>query len=105
MDGLTQNVRIDILTVGMEGREMANSSVISTKGQVTVPKEIRKRLGLRVGDRVEFVARGHETIIRPARRAGNPFEKYAGALGTFPGGIAEVNAWVRSLRDEAPEKP
>lgn len=84
---------------------MANSSVISTKGQVTVPKEIRKRLGLRVGDRVEFVARGHETVIRPARPAGNPFEKYAGALGTFPGGIAEINAWVRSLRDEEREKP
>lgn len=84
---------------------MANSSVISTKGQVTVPKEIRKRLGLRVGDRVEFVARGHETVIRPARPAGNPFEKYAGALGTFPGGIAEINAWVRSLRDEEHEKP
>ena len=61
MNGLTGNVRIDILTVGMEGREMSNSSVVSTKGQVTVPKEIRKRLGLRVGDRVEFVARGHET--------------------------------------------
>ena len=48
---------------------MANSSVVSTKGQVTVPKEIRKRLGLTRGDRVEFVARGNETIIRPARRS------------------------------------
>jgi AbrB family looped-hinge helix DNA binding protein len=88
----------------MEGREMAASSVIRTKGQVTVPKKIRTRLGLRVGDRVEFVVRGHETLIRPARAAENPFEKYAGALGTFPGGIAEINAWVRSLRDEEPEK-
>ena len=83
---------------------MANSSVISTKGQVTVPKRIRTRLGLRVGDRVEFVVQGNQTVIRPVRRAGNPFEKYAGALGTFPGGIAEINDWVRSLRDEEPEK-
>jgi antitoxin PrlF len=82
---------------------MAESSVISTKGQVTVPKRIRMRLGLRVGDRVEFIAKGNETVIRPARAAENPFEKYAGVLGTFPGGIEEVNAWVRSLRDEGPE--
>jgi antitoxin PrlF len=101
---LTSFVGIDILTVGMEGREMADSSVISTKGQVTVPKRIRTRLGLRVGDRVEFVVEGNHTIIRPAREAGNPFEQYAGALGTFPGGIEEINAWVRSLRDEEPAK-
>ncbi len=82
---------------------MSNSSVLSTKGQVTVPKKIRARLGLRVGDRIEFVTRGNDTIIRPARSAENPFEKYAGVLGTFPGGIEEVNAWVRSLRDEGPE--
>lgn len=97
-------VGIDILTVGMEGREMADSSVMSTKGQVTVPKRIRARLGLRVGDRLEFVVRGKDTLIRPARAAENPFEKYAGALGTFPGGIGEINAWVRSMRDEEPEQ-
>jgi AbrB family looped-hinge helix DNA binding protein len=85
----------------MEGKEMANSSsVISTKGQVTVPKEIRTRLGLRVGDRAEFVVRGNETVIRPARAAGNPFEKYIGVLGPFPGGLEGINAWVRSMRDD-----
>ena len=89
-----------ILTVGKRGKEMADSSVLSTKGQVTVPKRIRTRLGLRVGDRVEFVVRGKDTLIRPARRAGNPFEKYIGALPAFPGGIKEINEWVRSMRDE-----
>ena len=93
-------VGVSILTVGMEGKEMADSSVISTKGQVTVPKKIRVRLGLRVGDRVEFVVRGKDTLIRPARRAENPFEKYIGALPAFPGGTKEINEWVRSMRDE-----
>lgn len=100
MKRLTGNVGIAILTVGMEGKEMANSSVISTKGQVTVPKNIRTRLGLRVGDRVEFVVQGNHTIIRPVRRAGNAFTKYIGALPAFPGGTKEINAWVRSMRDE-----
>ena len=79
---------------------MSNSSVVSTKGQVTVPKRIRTRLGLRVGDRVESVVQRNHTIIRPLRLAGNPFEKYIGALPAFPGGKEEINAWVRSLRDE-----
>jgi AbrB family looped-hinge helix DNA binding protein len=90
---------MDILTVGNGGKEMAESSVISTKGQVTVPLKIRKRLGLRVGDRVEFVVEGNHTVIRPARRADNPFEKYVGALPAFPGGIKEINKWIRSMRD------
>jgi len=30
----------------------------------------------------------------------NPFAKYAGILPAFPGGIKEINAWVRSLRDD-----
>jgi AbrB family looped-hinge helix DNA binding protein len=84
---------------------MADSSVLSSKGQVTVPKRIRTRLGLRAGDRVEFIVQGNDTVIRPARTAGNPFEKYAGALGTFPGGKEEINAWVRSLRDEESHNP
>jgi AbrB family looped-hinge helix DNA binding protein len=84
---------------------MADSSVLSSKGQVTVPKRIRTRLGLRAGDRVEFIVQGNDTVIRPARTAGNPFEKYAGALGTFPGGKEEINAWVRSLRDGESHNP
>ena len=79
---------------------MVDSSVLSTKRQVTVPKKIRARLGLRVGDRVEFVIRGNDTVIRPARRPGNPFEKYVGAVPAFPGDIKEINEWVHSMRDE-----
>jgi AbrB family looped-hinge helix DNA binding protein len=53
---------------------MADSSVISSKGQVTVPRAIRIRLGLKEGDRVEFVVEGGNTIIRPVRAAENPSE-------------------------------
>jgi AbrB family looped-hinge helix DNA binding protein len=52
---------------------MGNSSTISSKGQVTVPAEIRNRLGLSSGDRVEFVVEGEHTIIRPLRPKTNPF--------------------------------
>jgi antitoxin PrlF len=75
------------------------NSTISSKGQVTVPLEIRRRLGLKEGDRVEFVEEGEWTIIRPAHAPINPFEKYAGALPAFQS-KNEINAWVSSLRDE-----
>ena len=78
---------------------MIRSSVISSKGQVTVPQGIRIRLGLKEGDRVEFVVEGGNTIIRPARSAENPFEAYARRLqGAFPGGVREINAWVNEMR-------
>ena len=78
---------------------MVYSSIISSKGQVTVPQEIRIRLGLKEGDRVEFVMEGGNTIIRSLRSEENPFEAYAGALaGAFPGGVREINAWVDKMR-------
>lgn len=73
-------------------------STISSKGQVTVPLEIRRRLGLETGDRVEFVIEQDRTVLRPARSRENPFEKYRGILGTFPGGDKEINAWIDDMR-------
>jgi bifunctional DNA-binding transcriptional regulator/antitoxin component of YhaV-PrlF toxin-antitoxin module len=60
---------------------------------------IRRRLGLKEGDRVEFVVEGERTIIRPAQSPKNPFEKYAGALPAFRS-EREIKTWVSSLRDE-----
>ena len=78
---------------------MTPSSTLSSKGRLTVPLEIRRRLGLKEGDRVEFVVEEEQTIIRPARTPKNPFEKYAGVLPAFRS-VQEVNTWVSSLRDE-----
>ncbi len=79
---------------------MGHFSTISSKGQVTVPQEIRKRLGLEAGDRVEFVMEKDRTVIRPARTEENPFARYVGVLGTFPGGDEEINAWIDDLRSD-----
>ena len=76
---------------------MTYTSVLSTKGQITVPQEVRVRLGLKEGDRVEFVTEGEKTIIRPARTSKNPFDAYVGALGGFKN-KEEINAWLRDLR-------
>ena len=40
---------------------------LSTKGQVTIPKDIREALGLRPGDRVRFDLEGGEkAVVRKA---------------------------------------
>ena len=79
---------------------MKKSSTISSKGQITVPQEIRKRLGLETGDRVEFVVEEGRTVIRPARSEPNPFEKYIGILGPFPGGEEGIKAWIDDMRSD-----
>jgi antitoxin PrlF len=76
------------------------TSRVTSKGQITVPREIRERLGLKRGDQVEFVAGRDKTIVRRARTEENPFARYRGALGGFPAGKKQINAWVRQLRDD-----
>lgn len=38
-------------------------AALTSKGQVTIPKDVRDRLGLRKGDRVEFTVTKHRTAI------------------------------------------
>lgn len=78
---------------------MPPSSTISSKGQVTVPIEVRHRLGLREGDRVEFVFEDGRTVLRPSRKETNPFDAFLGALPAFQS-RKEINAWIRDLRDD-----
>lgn len=40
-------------------------SVVQEKGQVTIPTEIRKKLGLKKGDRVSFVETDKGVLISP----------------------------------------
>jgi len=81
---------------------MPPSSTISSKGQVTVPIEVRRRLGLKAGDRVDFVfEEDGRTIIKPAKMEKNPFTAYLGALPAFSS-LEEINAWIRDLRDDDP---
>ena len=41
-------------------------STLSEKGQVTIPKDVRRRLKLKPGDKVIFIVRGEDMLIRKA---------------------------------------
>lgn len=36
---------------------------VMPKGQITIPQEIRKLLGLGIGDRVSFIVKGNQVIL------------------------------------------
>ena len=42
---------------------MKTSSTITSKGQITLPAEMRRRLGLKSGERVKFVIKGQELVV------------------------------------------
>jgi len=68
---------------------------ITSKGQVTVPHEIRRALGVRAGDQLLFEQDGKGTRVRPVR-SDSPFEKYRG-IGN-PGTSSGRKAILRRIR-------
>lgn len=50
---------------------------ITSKGQITVPHEIRRLLEVKPGDRLVFESDGSRTEVRPVRKR-TPFDKYRG---------------------------
>lgn len=74
------------------------SAKITSKGQITVPVEIRRSLGVKTGDKIRFVQQ--ESGIGVVRDTDeNPFEKWRGigVPGIGPGRDG-VMAYMRELR-------
>jgi len=57
---------------------------MTSKGQVTIPKDVRERLGLRPGDEIEFVEDGEGYRVQK-RVLASRFEKYRGYLKHLAG--------------------
>jgi AbrB family looped-hinge helix DNA binding protein len=84
---------------------MEKEAKVTSKGQVTIPREVRRMLGVRSGDKLVFenlkLENGETGIrVRPVRSQ-STFAKYRGIgnPGIGPGrrGIAD---WIKELRGE-----
>jgi AbrB family looped-hinge helix DNA binding protein len=77
---------------------MQKQAKITSKGQITVPIEVRRLLGVRAGDRLLFESDNNGVHIRPVRN-GSAFAKYAG-IGNpgIPSGKKAINRWLREMR-------
>ncbi len=77
---------------------MQKEAKITSKGQITVPIEVRRILGVRPGDRLRFESDSNGVHIRPVR-SHSVFEKYRG-IGNpgIPSGKKGINRWLREMR-------
>jgi antitoxin PrlF len=46
-------------------KHMSETLVVSSRGQITLPAALRKRLGIRSGDVVILEERGNEVVLKP----------------------------------------
>ena len=56
------------------------TSVVTVKGQVVVPVNIRRKFGIKKGTKIAFIEQNGRLLIQPLDK--NYFESLAGILGT-----------------------
>ena len=70
-------------------------TTVSVKGQVVIPAQIRRRLGVRQGTRLRVEEHDGAIVMRPISR--EYFERFCGVLA----GPSAVEALERSRREDA----
>jgi len=77
---------------------MRKLAKVTSKGQITIPREVRRRLGVRAGDRIEFAEDRHGVRVTAVRKE-SPFKKYAGIGNPGIGkGRKGIQKWLREMR-------
>ena len=79
---------------------MQKHAKVTSKGQITIPREIRQALGVQPGDRVLFESDNEGIRVRPLRTV-SPFAKYQGIGNPGIGsGRKAINRWIRKIRGQ-----
>ena len=76
------------------------TSTISSKGQITVPKRVRERLGLRSGSVVEFDLIDGGVVVRKGHRGARPVDRVRGVLER----TTRTDDVIDDLRGSAPTR-
>ena len=74
------------------------TATISSKNQITVPAEVRRRLGVGASDKIAFVlSPTGETVVRPARYT---LEQVIGSIKAIPGETADLDTEIELATEE-----
>jgi AbrB family looped-hinge helix DNA binding protein len=77
----------------------AFQSTISSNGQVTLPADIRRHLGVCAGDRIRFIVTDEGTIeVRAGRLS---LEDVIGSIEALPGESDDLDREIREATEEA----
>lgn len=72
------------------------TATIGERGQITIPKQFRTKLGLLPSMVLTFRISGN-TLVAEKQKPRNPFESYRGCL-KFPEGVRSTDDLVREMR-------
>ena len=72
------------------------TATIGERGQITIPKQFRAKLGLLPSMVLTFRVSGN-TLVAEKQKPSNPFEAHRGCL-KFPEGIHSTDELVREMR-------
>ena len=68
---------------------------VTSKGQITIPKQVRDKLGIEPGEGISFIEKGGIFYIKKAVHK-SPFDKWVGKLKTLKGKKSdEITAELR----------
>ena len=76
-------------------------TTLTSKGQVTIPRDVRQHFGLKQGMAVTFEIEGDHIALRPARASRHPQASGFGLIKSRRKGVP-VDLDVASLVTEAP---
>jgi antitoxin PrlF len=79
-------------------------SMLTVKGQVTIPQALRRQFNLKPGDAVEFVVEGGKLVLRRKARSAGAVRAWANrARGSADAGLStdDIMHMTRSEDDDA----
>jgi AbrB family looped-hinge helix DNA binding protein len=74
-------------------------ATISSKGQVTIPADIRLHLGVSAGDRIWFIVTDEGTV--EVRAGCFTLEEVIGSIEALPGESGDLDREIREATEEA----
>jgi len=75
------------------------TATLTSKGQITIPQPVRQQLGLKTGDRIDFIVAPNGRVVLKSRRI--PFEQLRGIVKTGKRKIIDIREMDEAIAETA----